>query len=210
MRRRASRASRRLTVAAVVLALAGGLAFQRYAKDLERTARPGGPMMDVVVAVADLARGAQLGMDDLSIARMPREYRPSGALTRAEPAVGRVLLAPIASGEVVTESRLGPSGGPVASLIPYGLRAVSITTALPAGSVIAGDHVDVVATFATGRPHTETVVEAVEILAVIEGDRASDVAGTTLMLLVSADDAERIAYARAFADLSVAIAPPGG
>ena len=42
--------------------------------------------------------------------------------------------------------------------MPAGLRAVAVTTSLPAGTVVADDHVDVLATFATGAPHTETVV----------------------------------------------------
>jgi pilus assembly protein CpaB len=210
MRRRASRASRRLTLIAVAIAVGGGLAFQRYAEDLERTARPGGPLTDVVVAGSDLARGATLGPEDLEVAQIPEGFVPPGAVARVDALAGRSLLAPIAEGEPVTESRLGPAGGPVAALIPYGFRAVALTTPLPRGSVVAGDRVDVMATFATGRPYTDTVVGSAEVLQVLAAERSTELGGTTLVLLVSPEDAERIAYARAFADLSVAIAPPGG
>ena len=210
MRRRTSRASRRLIAAAVVVAAVGGVTFRNYAAALEREARPGGPPRPVVVAAADLGRGSTIGPDDVGVVHIPRGFVAPGALGSAKSAIGRSLLAPIDRGEPLTESRLGPIAGPVASLVPPGLRAVAVTTALPRGSVREGDEVDVLATFATGQPHTETIVEGAEILSVLTGDAATaaDVAGITLMLLVSPSDAERLAYARAFADLSVAIAPP--
>jgi Flp pilus assembly protein CpaB len=209
MRRKASRASRRLTAAAVVLALAGGLAFQRYAADLERRARPGGPLTTVIVAARELPRGHAIEPRDVEASTLPRDFVPPGAVTSAGGAVGLRLLAPIAEGEPLTRSRLGPPGGPVAALVPPGMRAVSVTTSLPAGTVAVDDRVDVLATFATGAPHTETVVADAPVLSVLRADDAYEGAGLVLLLLVSPEDAERLAYARAFADLSVAIAPGG-
>ena len=117
--------------------------------------------------------------------------------------------------------------GPVASLIPEGLRAFAVPTSLPFGALQAGDHVDVLATFGSGQPHTEVVVSSVEVLFVLgpsrggsssggRGDRSGiglDAAGadvpaqTTLIFLVSEEQEQRLAYARAFADLQVTIAP---
>lgn len=207
MRRKASVASRRLTIAAVCLAVAGGLAFQRYARDLERQARPGGPMVDAVVAAADLARGHALAPEDLEIVRRPQGFVPPGTARDPADVVGRALIAPIAAGEPVTESRLGPAAGPIAALVPPGFRAFTVTTALPGEVVAAGDHVDVLGTFATGAPHTETIVGDAEVLSVLAGDGGIEGHAVVLVLLVTAADAERLAYARAFADLSVAIAP---
>jgi Flp pilus assembly protein CpaB len=95
---------------------------------------------------------------------------------------------------------------------------VVVATALPVGTVRAGDRVDVLATFAQGRPYTETVASEVEILAVVGlGTLATPGPDTpaleseeavTLVLAVTPDLAERLAYARAFADLSVAIVGP--
>jgi Flp pilus assembly protein CpaB len=78
--------------------------------------------------------------------------------------------------------------------------------------------VDVLATYAQGRPYTETVATEVEILAVVGlGTLATPGAdppaleledAVTLVLAVTPDLAERLAYARAFADLSVAIVGP--
>jgi hypothetical protein len=91
--------------------------------------------------------------------------------------------------------------------------------------------VDVLATFNTGQPHTEIVVSGVEILLVLgtdamgqDGSSGSDAGGgldldagaagvagsTTLVLLVSPDQQEQLAFARAFANLEVTMAPSGG
>jgi Flp pilus assembly protein CpaB len=169
---------------------------------------------------------------DVRLARMPITYAPPGALTDLTKAVGRVALADLSPGEVVTETRLARvRAGPVASLIPQGLRAFAVPISLPRGLVAAGDLVDVLATFNAGQPHTEIVVSAVEVLLVLgtgsmghDGLSGSGAGGgpdldagaagvggaTTLVLLVSPDQQERLAFARAFANLEVTMGPPAG
>jgi Flp pilus assembly protein CpaB len=70
-----------------------------------------------------------------------------------------------------------------------------------------GDRVDVHATFATGQPYTETVVAGAEVLTVVSAGSVDTESppGGTLLILVGPESAERIAFARAFADLSVAL-----
>jgi len=161
---------------------------------------------------------------------MPVDYTPPGALTDVAKAAGRVALADLAPGEVVTETRLARvRAGPVASLVPRGLRAFAVPTSLPPGLVAPGDLVDVLATFNTGQVHTETVISGIEVLSVL-GSRgagpggsagparssgldldagAAGVSGsTTLILLVSPTQQERLAFARTFANLEVTLAPP--
>jgi Flp pilus assembly protein CpaB len=97
----------------------------------------------------------------------------------------------------------------VASLVPTGLRAIPVTVSLPRGTVVPGDHVDVLATFTTGALHAEVVATEVEVLLVVERPGFDETAeSATMLLLVTSETAERIAYARALAELSVAIAPP--
>jgi Flp pilus assembly protein CpaB len=154
---------------------------------------------------------------------MPEAYAPPGTIQQVSKAAGRVALSDLAPGEVVTETRLARvRAGPVASLVPEGLRAFAVPTSLPSGAVVPGDRVDVLATFASGQPHTETVVAGVEVLFVLGGDASEGAIGlgpdahaagigqgTTLILLVSPIQEEALAFARAFADLQVAIAPSG-
>jgi pilus assembly protein CpaB len=145
--------------------------------------------------------------------RVPRRFLPPGALRSLEQAWGRILSADVASGEVLTAARLAPPGGPVASLVPTGLRAVPVTAAIPRSAVVPGDRVDVLVTFASGAasggPHAETVASQAEVLLVVEGAGFEEqVEAATVILLVTPETAERLAYARSLGDLSVAIAPP--
>jgi hypothetical protein len=81
--------------------------------------------------------------------------------------------------------------------------------------------VDVLATFGTGQPYTETVAEGAEVLLVLGGApssgedadlaldaEAAELGSTlTLILLVSPTQQEDLAFARAFADLAITVAP---
>jgi pilus assembly protein CpaB len=183
----------------------------------------GGPPVPVVVAASSIARGAALRADLLRVTRVPRAYAQPGALDLISQAAGRIALAALAPGEVVTETRLARvRAGPVASLTPEGLRAFAVPTSLPRGTVAPGDHVDVLATYGSGAPHTETVASGLEILLVlaptdggsgglsVPGAGAAATSQSTLILLVSPDQEEPLAYASAFASLSIAVAPSGG
>jgi Flp pilus assembly protein CpaB len=116
-----------------------------------------------------------------------------------------MLAADLLRGEAVTISRLAGDGGPVAGMVPAGLRAVQVPVAAPPGLLASGDRVDVLATYGAGQPHTETVVSAAEVLTILDGATDGFEIVPTLVLLVSPDVAERLAYARAFADLSIAV-----
>jgi Flp pilus assembly protein CpaB len=185
-----------------------------------------GPVVAQVVAARPIARGTVVQPVDLAVTQVPSAFAQPGSFGSVPEAVGRVALSDLSAGEAATRTRLARvRAGPVASLIPQGLRAFAVPTSLPAGAVSPGDLVDVLATYATGDAHTETVVAAVRVLMVVgEGagaisggapdalgaDAAASGAtgGPTLILLVSPDQEEHLAYARAFADLAVAIEPP--
>jgi len=219
LRRRWSRSSRLYLAASVALSLAAGLLLHGYLARVSAVAEALGPRVSVVVAAERIQRGGRVDPARLRIALVPRVYAPPGFMDRISKAAGRVALSDLSPGEAVTETRLARvRAGPVASLIPKGLRAFAVPTSLPGGALVPGDRVDVLATYASGQPHTETVVAGVEVLFVLgpegggEGldlDAAAAGAGTstTLILLVSTEQQERLAFARAFADLQVAIAP---
>jgi Flp pilus assembly protein CpaB len=213
----------------LALSVAAALLVRGYVSRAASVARAAAPEVGVVVAADRIERGTPPEERDLRLIRMPVAYVPPGALTDVAKAAGRVALADLIPGEVVTETRLARvRAGPVASLVPQGLRAFAVPTSLAPGLVAPGDRVDVLATFNTGQPHTETVVSGVEILLVLgsgrtgrfgssgsgggelDADGAAAGAGTstTLVILVSPDQQERLAFARAFANLEVTMAPP--
>src|SRR5262245_21667589 len=118
----------------VALALVGLLMLHSY---LAQVARAGEDqtLIPVVVAATNVARGSALAGHDLRILRMPRAYAPPGSLRATSQAAGRVTLADLAEGEAVTRTRLARvRAGPVASLIPEGLRAFAVPSSLPAGT----------------------------------------------------------------------------
>jgi pilus assembly protein CpaB len=207
MRRRRPRASWLLMLLSILVAAGATVALRTYLSRLESQARAAGPGLPVIVAAADIARGTVLDASMLSVRRIPELYQPPGVLSDPADAIGMTAGTDLVVGDPITETRLTPPGGPVAALVRPGLRAVPVIGDLPAGTLVPGDRVDVMATFAGGQPHTETVAPAAEVLRVLPPPIAGE-PGTTVVLLVHPELAERLAYARTFADLSLAVAAP--
>ncbi len=223
MRRRWTRSSRLYLAASVILALIVGLRIHEYTRRAEAATEALGYPVRVLVVDERVARGSTLTPEQMRLSLVPKTYAPPGALHSISQAAGRVALTDLAPGEAVTDTRLARvRASPVASLVPPGLRAFAVPTSLPAGTVQAGDRVDVLATFGSGQPYTETVAEGVEVLFVLaeappgserSGGLGLDLAAagasspTTLIVLVAPAQQERLAFARAFASLEVAIAP---
>jgi len=212
MGRKWSRSSRVSGALALVFGLAAFLAVRGYAERVRALAPALGRPVRVVVAASDLPRATRLTPDMLGTATYPSRFVPPGALRSPAAALDRVLVAGLSSGEVLTRTRLAPArAGPLAALVPSGFRAALVPVELPPGSVRPGDRVDLLATFTTGRRHTETVAEGVEVLLVLGStDPSAGVADTgggggtrTLALLVTPDQAESIAYTRAVAQVTV-------
>jgi len=203
---------------AVVLGALAFVVVRGYQDRVEALHPAVGPPVDVVTAATDLARGTALSDEMLHSSAVPEDFVPPGAVRDAATVVGRVLTSDIEAGEVLTRSRLaGASVGPVAALIPEGLRAVVVPSGAPMGTIRAGDRVEVYATYGGGRPHTELVASGLEVVRVLAGSASSvnGVGGTStadpgvaLVLLVDGDTASRLAYARAFGQLQVAILGP--
>lgn len=213
--RRWSRRSKAMLVLAAACGLGAFGMVRGYEARLAALRPVVGAPVPVVVAAHPLVRGAVLGEDSLRLQQVPSAFAPPGALRSIAEAVGDTLVSDLAEGEAVTRTRVGTAGGPVAAQVPSGLRAFVVPSGMPAGSVRAGDHVDVLATFGGPRPYSDTVASGLEVLSVLEAEQAGFTAsgsgtdGPSLVLLVTPDAAERLAYAKAFADLTVTIAGPG-
>lgn len=194
---------------AAVLALSAFTLTRSYAQRL--TALDPGSPTRVLVAAKDLVRGARLDEGLVAIQDMPATFVPPGAVASLEAVSGKTLLAPIAAGEVITRSRLGVEAGPVAALVPAGLRAVMVPTDLPPAVVAPGDHVDVLATYTGGQPYTETVASSVEIIDTLDpqsGGLGDGPHGPVLVLLADPSSAAEIAHAVAAARVDVAVVGP--
>ena len=207
MRRKRPRSSKVLFFLSLVIAIGATLVLRGHLLRLEARAAAAGPGTPTVVAAVDLPRGSTVEAGDVSVRFMPVAHRPPGALASVEQAAGRMLAADVVAGEPVTAARLATRGGPVAAMVPPGLRAVPVPAAFPAGLLAPGDRVDVLATFAAGQPHTEAVVEGAEVLSILGPEDTAFEGVTNVVLIVSPDAAERLAYARSFAELSISVTP---
>jgi Flp pilus assembly protein CpaB len=209
--RKWSRRSKAFAALAVASGAAAYLLVDGYAARLEALRPVAGEAVPVVVAATGLERGAVLTEDALRVQLVPAAFAPPGRIAAAATVVGRALVSDLAEGEAVTRTRVGVAGGPVASLVPGGLRAFPIQVGPTAAAVRAGDRVDVLATFGGPRPYTDTVASGLEVLAMVEPEEgafeAGGEGGPSLVLLVGPEIAEELAYASAFADLAVAVAP---
>lgn len=217
LRRRWPLASKVLIAFAVLLGAVAFVVVRGYQDRVEALHPAVGPPVATVRAATDLARGTVLSDEMLQRSSLPEEFAPPGGVGDATSIVGRVLAADIEAGEILTRSRLAePRVGPVAALVPDGLRAVVVPSGLPPGTLRAGDRVEVYATYGGGRPHTELVATGLEVVRIITeadgggiGGATTVDAGVALVLLVDGDSASRLAYARAFGQLQVAILGPG-
>jgi pilus assembly protein CpaB len=212
VRRRWSTASKALLVLAAACGLGAFGLVQGYERQLERLRPSVGDDVAVVVADADIARAATIGGDEVEVRSVPSSFAPPGRFANPSDVVGRIALTGLRAGEAVTATRLAPPGGPVAAVAPPGTVGFPVPVAVPAGSIRAGDLVDVLATFGGHHPHTETVAESVEVLLVIASSSIPSggvgVSGSpTLVLAATPELSQRLAYATAFATVSVAVRP---
>ncbi|GAB3018728.1 hypothetical protein GCM10011376_00030 [Nocardioides flavus (ex Wang et al. 2016)] len=175
---------RRRLIAATLAALA-------VLSALRTLAPPAPPTVEVLVAARDLPSGALIGEDDLVGRAWPADLAPDAAAT--SPA-GRVLAAPIARGEVVTDVRLvGPRLAPAGeTVVPVRLPDAGMAALLK-----AGDEVDLLATD-PGTGASTVVARDVTVLATPTGVPEGPAGGSGGALVVvgaSATEATGIAGA---------------
>ncbi len=159
----------------------------------------------VVVAADDIQVGAKVQAQDVLVVTIPPAAVPPGAFSTTSKVLGRGAVMPVSKGEFILPSKLAAlnAGAGLPSLIPQGMRAVSVRVndvVSVAGFVQPGTRVDVLATGTQGSGNerqTTTVLENVAVIAVGKTlDRSSSTDAQTapvITLLVSPDDAQKLA-----------------
>jgi Flp pilus assembly protein CpaB len=174
-----------------------------------------GRVHTVVVAARDLSLGRRVRPGDVGTRRVRGETGEPGALRQREAAVGRTVAVPLLRDAVVTTRHLASRHRDGRDrVVPAGLRAMRVTID---GGVRPrpGDPVDLYATFdaqmigADVEP-TLTVARGVPVLAVDHDDATAGSGGSAVgvTVLVTPDEARRLAFAAAGGTLALAIAPP--
>ncbi len=161
------------------------------------------PGVTVLVAASDIQLGVKISSDNVRPVTVPQSAVPPNAYTSAREVLGRSVIFPISKGEFLLPSKLASleSGNGLPSLIPTGMRAVSVRVndvVSVAGFVQPGTRVDVLSTGTRSGGNdsqTTTVLENVAVMAVGKSlDRNSEAQPSPVItLLVSPDDAQKLA-----------------
>ncbi len=204
-----------LWAAAAILAVATAAYVADILVSLRHQDQAFGPVHTVVVATRDLPLGRRLRAPDLTDRRVRGEAEGPGVISAPRAAVGRVVAVPLLRGAVVTTRHLaahrrdGRDG-----TVPAGRRAMRVVIA---GGVRPrpGDPVDLYATFdpqtvGSDVEPTLTVAHGVPVIAVDrdDGSVSADRSSIGVTVLVTPDEAKRLAFATAAGTLALAIAPP--
>jgi Flp pilus assembly protein CpaB len=186
---------------------------------LHRRAHSLGSPRPVAVATRDLPLGSTIDRGDVRTRSVHRSQLPSGALSPGA-ADRRVVAVPVVRGAFVVKGNLAPRGRTgLDGAIPSGMRALRIV-ARDALRPPVGSSVDVLVTFessdaAAGGAPTVVAARGVLVLGTDEtpaavetraGDR--DTSGLGVMLLVTEEDAPRLAFAAAAGVVTLALVPP--
>lgn len=177
-----------------------------------------------VVAAKALPLGARITTDSVKIVNWPAKAPLQNGFTDVNVVVDRGLIAPVAENEPILENKLAPreAGVGLPPSIPEGMRAMSVKVdevVGVAGFVVPGTHVDVLAIVHPSRNYEDrvvtTVVKNVQVLTAgtrIDQEKAAKdskpIPSTVVTLLVSPDDAQKVALAQKDGDIMLALRNP--
>jgi pilus assembly protein CpaB len=209
---------RRLLIIGVFALSLGGATSLFVYRQLLRAA-PSRPEVDVVIAADDLQVGAKIGESDVRVVKYPSENLPVHAFHKTGSIIGHGVVVPIEKGEFIVANRLAGDGiGGLSSLIAVGMRAAAVRVndvSAVAGFVTPGSRVDVLVTGnATGSGETwsTTVLENVAVLAtgqsIQRNSAGAPQTATVVTLLVSPEDAEKLALASQDARIQLVLRNP--
>jgi pilus assembly protein CpaB len=215
--------NRIFAVLAIAILAGGGLAYGTYnAINGQPVKTVNAPTDPVVVAAADLALGAELKKEDLTVINFPKGAAPEGAFHAPSDIVGRGVVVPIVKNEIVLPAKLASkeAGAGLPPIIPDGMRAVSVRVNEVigvAGYVLPGTLVDVLATESPTDQHADTtskvILSKVQVLTAgtrmeQDQDKGKPMQVTVVTLLVYPEQAERLALASTEGKIQLALRNP--
>jgi len=194
-----------LAVAVVVAAVASLSIYRAVQRIPERQVEVAS--VYAVVASKPLPTGTLLTVDDVKLVAWPARTQVPGAFSKVDAVVNRGLIGPVLENEPITESKLAPTGvgAGLPPAIPAGMRAISVKVNEVigvAGFVTPGTRVDVVVTVNRQQQDSMSriVVSNVQVLTagtkIDPGKKEGEaIPSSVVTLMVTPDDAERIALA---------------
>jgi pilus assembly protein CpaB len=212
--------NRLLLIGLFALALGALVSYAVYRNLQSRTAPSAVAGVEVVVASRDLQVGDKIQDADVRLVRLPADSIPPNVFHLMKSAIGRGVILPIGKGEFILPTKVAAENGGsgLASLIPPGMRAVSVRVneiVAVAGFVLPGTRVDVLLTGnpnGAAEPQTTTVLENVAVIATgqrLEHNSAGDPqSAPVITLLVSPDDAQKLTLASSQGQIQLSLRNP--
>lgn len=208
-----------LWLGATIVAVATALFVANDLASLHRRAGTLGATRSVAVAAHDLPVGTVVRAADLETRSVHRSQLPEGAVAPNDVA-DRVVAVAVVRGAFVVERNLAPRNRQgLDGVIPRGMRALRIVVR-DSIHPIPGSAVDVLVTFdatsdsAQAGENTAVAARGVLVLgtddapATIDAGDAPASGGLGVTLLVTEDEAERLANASATGIVTLALVPP--
>jgi len=201
--------ARRILVALLIALLISGAAVYVIGRKMTSTRPAVQTPIQYVAAAHAIDPGEILKREDLKIVDWPRTNPVSGAFTKIDDVVGRVVLYPLAQDQPVIDQELAAAGTGlgVTGRIPEGMRAIALRSDEVigvAGFLMPATHVDVLVTYRpdpNAQPVTATVLQDAEVLAVgheLQPDPSGKPANVDVItLLLKPEDAEKAVLAAA-------------
>jgi pilus assembly protein CpaB len=220
-----NRNSRLLIVIAIALVSATAASYAVYRALAARPAGAEGPrLVATLVAAQAIPAGALVTKEMLRTVAWPADSQVPGTFGDARKVLDRGAIAAIALNEPITESKLAAvgAGAGLPPTIPPGMRAISVRVnevVGVAGFVVPGTRVDVVVTFGARSAQAESLARVVvaNVQVLTAGTRydqekarqdARPIPTSVVTLLVSPEDAERIALAAAEGQITLTLRNP--
>lgn len=216
-----NRQTRALVVIGIAVVLASAASYGVY-RAIQQM-----PVREVTVATAHavvardpLGVGTVITAAQVQLVPWPEASPVQGGFANVDEVVGRGLISAVVPNEPITESKLAPrgAGGGLPPLITPGMRAMSVKVndvISVAGFAAQGHRVDVLVIMRSGQESmSRVVVSNVQILSAgtqIDQQKAREgqsVPSTVVTLLVTPQDAERIALAQTDGQIMLALRNP--
>lgn len=216
----------RLIVVGLAMAIVAAVVtmFAQSLLEGDGVPRRSGPA-ELVVAARPLPVGTRLKAEDLQMATSPGPSTARTAFSSSTSIIGRTLIMNLEKGQVVREEDLADrgSGAAIASQLPAGFRAITVTLrdAGPEVVLYPGALVDVLATVeipgrSGGRESvTRTLVEGVRVVAVNDeavggrtaeaGDRRTTPRRPTVTIAVTPEQAAQVELAGSRGQIGVTL-----
>jgi pilus assembly protein CpaB len=215
----------------IAFVISGSLVFVLYKKIQagNSSAAKVSHVWHYVAANRNIAVGESLSATMMSPVDWNSPVPVDGAISSPDKALGRIVAYPIANGMVLTERMLASAGSSygLPQKIPDGMRAIAIKTddvSDLGGFLFPGAHVDVLLTLSGGTAapgprssgggeKTVMVLENTEVLStgkqMVADPSDKPTAVSVVNLLVSADDARKVALAEAQGSVHLALRNSG-